>query len=335
VTSTELRSRLDSLPRVRLATLPTPLEALPRLSEALGGVEIRIKRDDCTGMAMGGNKVRQLEFTLGEAVAQGADCIIQGAASQSNHCRQAAAAAAKLGLRCHLVLHRDAYAEPVQGNLLLDHLFGAEIHWTDTPLGEALEQEKLALAERLRASGLKPYVIGGRRSKVLGGAAYALQVCEVAEQCAAEGIPLDYLYVSSAGATHAGLILGVRALGLSTVLQAIAPIRWNEDMPVQLAATARALGAELGIEVEVRPEDVRHSEDYVGPEYGVLTREAKVAVELLARTEGVLLDPVYTGKAMAGLIDHVRRGVVRPGARVVFIHTGGLPALFSYADQLV
>lgn len=334
LTNSALRAALERLPRVRLAHLPTPLEPLPRLSAALGDVELWIKRDDCTGLALGGNKARQLEFTLGEAVARNADCIVQGAGSQSNHCRQAAAAAAKLGLECHLVLNRDEHAGTVQGNLLLDQILGARIHWSDAPLGPSLEADKEALAERLRAQGRRPYVIGGARGKLLGAAAYALQVCELVEQCAAAGLAPDILYVCASGATHAGLLLGTRALGIPFPVQAIAPIRWGWDVPAALAATANELARELGLELEVDPGAVRHSEEYVGPAYGVLTREARVAIELVARTEGVLLDPAYTGKAMAGLIDHVRRGTVRPGARVVFVHTGGTPALFAYAEEL-
>src|SRR5919201_1868015 len=156
-----LRAALSRLPRIPLAHLPTPLERMSRLSAALGDVELWIKRDDATGLALGGNKTRQLEFTLGEALAQGADCIIQGAGAQSNHCRQTAAATAKLGLECHLVLRGNPAAEPPQGNLLLDRLFGAKIHWSQASLGAELEAEKEALAARLRAEGRRPYVVGG------------------------------------------------------------------------------------------------------------------------------------------------------------------------------
>lgn len=334
VTVRELRLRLERLPRVRLAHLPTPLQALPRLSEALGDIELWVKRDDCTGLALGGNKTRQLEFTLGEALAEGADCVIQGADAQSNHCRQAAAAAARLGLECHLVLQGDPAREPLQGNLLLDHLFGAKLHWTEADLGAGIDAEKEVLAERLRATGKKPYVIGGSRGKGLGAAAYALQLCETAEQCVEAGFSPDYLYVCSAGATHAGLLLGLRALAWEVRLQAIAPIRWPYNVPAVISQAANALSDELDLGVQTTSDEVLHSEEYVGPEYGVPTRQARVAIELVARTEGLLLDPSYTGKAMAGLIDHVRRGVVQPGSRVLFVHTGGAPALFRHAEEL-
>ncbi len=335
----QVRSALDRLPRVRLGHLPTPLEPLPRLSAALGEVSVSIKRDDCTGLAMGGNKTRQLEFTLGEAVALGADCIVQGAGSQSNHCRQTAAACARLGLDCYLVLCRDDRApgagEVAQGNLLLDLLFGANIRWTEAPLGHAFEHEKTALAGELRARGRRPYVIGGDRGKLLGAAAYVNQMCETAQQL--DGTYPDAMYVCAAGATHAGLLLGARLLGLPFPIRAMAPIVWDYDVPSAVAETANALSAELGLPLEqpIRPGDVGHSEECVGPGYGILTREALAAIELVARTEGILLDPCYTGKAMSGLIDHVRRGTVRPGSRVLFVHTGGTPALFTYARDLL
>lgn len=343
MTTADLRARLGRLPRVSLSHLPTPLEPLPRLSAALGDVEIWVKRDDCTGLAFGGNKARQLEFTVGEAVAQGADCLIQGAGAQSNHCRQAAAAAAKLGLDCHLVLARDeagtgtdASTETPQGNLLLDRILGAKIHWTAAPLGAPLEAEKQALAERLREAGKRPYVIGGPRAKLLSAAGYALEVCELLEQWSTTGTTEpDYLYLATTGATHAGLVLGSRALGLGTTVQAIAQIVWGGDVPEVVAGIARSLATELDLDVPLDATSIRHDEAYVGPGYGLLSREARVAIELVARTEGLLLDPFYTGKAMAGLIDHIRRGTVRPGSRVVFIHTGGLPALFTEAEHLV
>jgi len=333
VSPSELSAAVLRLPRVPLAHLPTPVEPLPRLSSALGDVDLRIKRDDATGLALGGSKARMLEFTLGEALAQGADCIVQGGDAQSNHCRQAAAAAARLGLEAHLVLQRSP--GPPQGSLLLDGILGAEIHWTDAPLGPRLEEEKDALGQELRRQGRTPYVIGGPRGKLLGAAAYALQVAEWAQHCAAADWMPDAVYVCSSAATHAGLAVGVRALGLPCRVQALAPIRWGTDVPASVAGIANGLSRELGLDLEVRPAEINHSEDYVGEGYGIPTREARVAIELVARTEGLLLDPVYTGKAMAGLIDHVRRGVVRPGSRVLFIHTGGLPALFAHARALL
>jgi D-cysteine desulfhydrase family pyridoxal phosphate-dependent enzyme len=330
----QLRAAIEPLPRLHLAHLPTPLEPMARLSAALGDVELWVKRDDTTGLALGGNKTRQLEFTLGEALARHVDCVVQGADAQSNHCRQTAAAAARLGLECHLVLRGHEAEEPVQGNLLLDRLFGARLHWTDAELGPPLEAEKEALAERLRQAGRCPYVIGGERGKRLGAVGYALAVCELAEQLSAAATGVDYVYVCSAGPTHAGLLLGTTALGLPWTVQAISPIVWPYDVPGSLVETANGLAEELGIGAGIEARSILQSDDFVGAGYGIVSREARVAIELVARTEGLLLDGSYTGKAMAGLIDHVRRGVVRPGSRVVFIHTGGIPAIFRQADVL-
>src|SRR5262249_1884762 len=196
-----LENALQTLPRVRLAHLPTPLEECPRLSAALGDVRVWIKRDDATGLAFGGNKARQLEFTLGEALAQGADCIVQGAGSQSNHCRQTAAACARLGIECLLVLRRDAKAEMLQGNLLLDRLLGAQVRFVECGLGPELEAAKAAVGEELRSQGRRPYVIGDPRARILGAAAYAQIGSELAGQLADAGIRPDALYVCSAGPT--------------------------------------------------------------------------------------------------------------------------------------
>jgi D-cysteine desulfhydrase family pyridoxal phosphate-dependent enzyme len=329
-----LRTGLERLPRVRLAHLPTPLEECPRLSAALGDARVWIKRDDATGLAFGGNKARQLEFTLGEALAQGADCIVQGAGSQSNHCRQTAAACARLGLDCILCLRRDARAEPLQGNLLLDRLLGAQVRWVDCELGPELESAKAGIGEELRRQGRRPYVIGEPRGRILGAVAYAATGLELLDQLAAAGIQPEFLYACSAGATGAGLLLAARALSASWQPVFVAPIRWPYDTAEAMARTATAAAAELGLALELDRADLRLEEEYVGPAYGAVTREGKAAIQLLARTEGILLDPVYTGKAMAGMIDHVRRGKVPPGSTLLFLHTGGTPALFAYADEV-
>lgn len=331
-----IRSALDRLPRVPLAHLPTPLEECARLSQALGDVRVWMKREDATGLAFGGNKTRQLEFTLGEALAQGADCVVQGAGSQSNHCRQTAAACARLGLDCVLCLTRDSKADCVQGNLLLDGLMGAEIRWFDGPLGPELEAAKVALAKELEAEGRRPYVIGDPRGKTLGAVAYVAMAVELAEQLAAAGIEPAALYVCSAGATGAGLTLAARVLSLLRFpIVNVAPIRWPYDTAEAMARAATAAARELGLAATVKRDDVRLEEDYIGPAYGVVTREGQAALQLAARTEGIVLDPVYTAKAMAGMIDHVRRGRVPPGSTLVFVHTGGVPALFTYADEVL
>ena len=331
----ELRAASERLPRVPLTHEPTALDHCPRLSDALGGIDLWIKRDDCTGLAFGGNKTRQLEYTIGDAVDQGADVIVQGSSSQSNHCRQAAAACAKLGLDCHLVLTRDEKSDPVQGNLLLDYIFGATVEMVDAQLGPTLEAAKQAAGQRLREQGRNPYVIGGKRGKVRSAAGLFRGTVELIGQLDERGIEPDYLYVCSAGATMCGIVLAARAAGKTFPVQAIAPIRWGFDVPQQFAEVTTELAGELGLELSFSPSDIRFTEDYVGPAYGQLTPEGKAAIELVARTEGILLDPSYTAKAVAGLIDHVRRGLIEPGSTVVYVHTGGLPALFAYADELL
>jgi 1-aminocyclopropane-1-carboxylate deaminase/D-cysteine desulfhydrase-like pyridoxal-dependent ACC family enzyme len=330
-----LRAALNRFPRAPLAHLPTPLEECPRLSEAVGGARIWMKRDDATGLAFGGNKTRQLELTLGEALARGADCIVQGAGSQSNHCRQTAAACARLGLDCVLCLRRDAKSAVAQGNLLLDHLFGAEVRFVDCDLGPAHEEAKSAVGEELRARGRRPYVIGEPRGKILGAAAYVGMALELAAQLAELNLQPDFLYVCSAGPTGSGVLLGARALGFGFPTICVAPIRWPYDTAAAMAATATSAAREMGLPIEFDRSDVQLDEEHVGPAYGIVTNAAQEALRLAARTEGILLDPVYTAKAMAGLISDVRRGRVPAGSNVVFVHTGGTPALFAYADEIL
>lgn len=329
-----LREAANRLPRVQLAHSPTPLEPCDRLSAALGDVRIWVKREDCTGLAFGGNKTRQLEFTLGEAMHEQADCIVQGAGLQSNHCRQTAAACARLGLACVLCLARGDHEHHVQGNLLLDYLFGADVRFFDASMGAELEAAKQGVAAELRSAGRRPYLIGEPRGRILGAIGCAVVAAELADQFALQGVAPDLLYVASAGATGSGLLAGFRALGMSLPITAIAPIRWPHDTAAVMAETANAAGQALGVDLGLRRDDVRLDEGYIGAEYGVVTREGKAALDLMARTEGILLDPVYSSKALAGLIDHIRTGRVPPGASVVFIHTGGTPALFSHAGEL-
>jgi D-cysteine desulfhydrase family pyridoxal phosphate-dependent enzyme len=333
MTRQELQAHVDRLPRARWAHIPTPLEELPNLSKQLG-IRLFIKRDDCTGLAFGGNKARQLEFSFGDALAQGADCVVHGAASQSNHCRQCAAAAAKLGLECFLVLRRDAHAEPVQGNLLLDYLLGARVQLVDAAMGAELEAAKIKFGEELKAKGRKPYVFAGMRYTALSACAYVSDFVEILDQCDAQNIRPDALYVCSAGATGSGLALAAKALNAPFPVVSVAPIRWGYDTRERMANIANTAAEFLGLEVRLTADDINFTEGYVGEEYGKVTRECLDALKLMARSEGILLDPSYTSKAFAGLLDHVRTGKIAAGATVVFIHTGGTPALFAYDQEL-
>ena len=333
VTRGQLCEKIAQLPQVDIGHFPTPLEECPRLSEELGGPRIFIKREDCSGLAFGGNKVRQLTFTIGDGVNQGADTIIQGAASQSNHCRQAAAASAKLGLKCYLRLARDNKSVR-QGNVLLDELSGADVEFVDASMGSELDAIKYALAEELKEKGLKPYVLAAPRSTALAAAAFAWCIAEIHEQQEAIGIDADWIYAASAGGTQGGLILGTKVLGMEMKPFGIAPIGWP-DRVERIRNAANDASGILGLDLVINDDDVRNSDDYVGEDYGVLTPECVDALKLMARTEGIFLDPSYTSKALSGLIDHIQKGRISADETVIFLHTGGTPALFAYNEELI
>ncbi len=325
----------DSLPRVHLAHLPTPLDPLSRLRQALGGgPRLLIKRDDQTGLATGGNKTRKLEFLVAEGLEQGADTLVTVGGPQSNHCRQTAAAAAKMGLDCALVL----VGEPLprsqwRGNLLLDALLGAQVHWTG---GRDYEMALAEVAEGLRAQGKRPYVIPLGGSVPTGCAGYVAAVEELAEQLTAQNERIDrVLFSSSSGGTQAGLLVGVKGVGLDVRLEGIYNRQVTGLLPtVQELATATA--ARLGLDLSLAAEDFVLHERYGAPGYGVITEAEREAMRLLARTEGILVDPVYTGRALAGLIDLVRQGALPADETVLFWHTGGTAGLFGReADSLL
>jgi len=326
--------RLAELPRFPLAHLPTPLEELQSLSSLLEGPRILMKRDDQTGLALGGNKTRKLEFLLGDARARTADTIITAGAAQSNHCRQTAAAARRAGLRCHLVLGGSPDEAP-QGNLFLDQLLGATIHWTPMERrGERMGE----LEEELARRGHRPYRIPYGGSNEVGAVGYAVAVQELTEQLSSLGVlPDRILIASSSGGTQAGLAVGARALGLSAQLLGISidkgerdPVPFEEQLAELASATALRLGSPGGF----APADFHLRYDFLGGGYGVVGEPEREAIRLLAETEAILLDPVYTGRAMGGLIALVRSGEITPRETILFWHTGGAPALFAYTEEL-
>jgi 1-aminocyclopropane-1-carboxylate deaminase/D-cysteine desulfhydrase-like pyridoxal-dependent ACC family enzyme len=334
----ELKSLIDRFPRVSLAELPTPLHELPRLSAALGGPRILMKRDDLTGLAFGGNKTRMFEFLLARVLEEGADTVIAGAAVQSNYCRQLVAAANRLGLETQLVLRRvrGDRDDEIQGNLLLDLLAGAQVH---VIAGGSDEQRAtmFALAEELKHRGRRPQVLRMAEDRDLSLDVIAYVDCyrELDEQCEALGITPRRLYVASYDTTQAGLELGRAILDRPVELFGVAPASWGGEGPCTLIARCANQGAEaLGVSVRFESEGIRNTREFVGEGYGIPTPEAVAALKLLARTEGIFLDPVYTSKAMAGLIAHVRSGDVRAEDVVVFLHTGGATALFAYSQEL-
>ena len=333
MTTQELRNTLARFPRVPLAEIPTPLHDCPRLAAAIGVKRLFIKRDDLTGLAFGGNKTRKFALTFADALQEGANCVITGAASQSNHARQAAAAAARLGLKAYLVNQYDRRAQMgMQGNWLLDCVLGAEVRLVAP--GVDAGQAKRQLAEELRAAGHRPYVIG-ERAAILGAVAYSECALEVAEQLAAADAGADVLAVASGAGTQAGLALGAKALGSAGRVVGYRPGH-GEPARVResIAGLANAAAEWMDLEIRLAPEEIDNCGEFVGEAYGIPTPAGLDAVHLAARTEGLLLDPVYTGKAMAGLTAAVQRGEVPRDATVVFVHTGGAPALFAYQPDL-
>jgi D-cysteine desulfhydrase family pyridoxal phosphate-dependent enzyme len=318
-----------AIPRLHFAHLPTPVEILPRLSEALDGPHLLIKRDDQTGLAFGGNKTRKLEFLVAEAREQGAKTLISGGAIQSNHCRQTAAAAARFGFECILVLTCDT-SQHASGNLLLDQLFGAEIVYVaDRKNRDTILQETF---DRATSDGKKPYLVPYGGSNPTGALGYAFAMKELIDQ----NVSADWIvFASSSGGTHAGLLLGQRIFGFSGRILGISIDESDEWLKSEVSKLASATSEKLGERIEFTPADVLANADYCGAGYGVVTEREREAVQLFARYEGLLLDPVYTGRAAAGMIDLIRTGFFKTDETVLFWHTGGQPALFAeqYADE--
>ena len=328
---------LSRHPRVSLAHLPTPLEFLPRLTDHLGGPKIFVKRDDCTGLGTGGNKTRKLEFLMAEARNLGATTVITQGAVQSNHARQTAAAAARLGLKCELVFETrvegasDAYLQ--SGNVLLDKMFGARIRTVakGTDMTAALD----AVAEQLRKGGDIPYVIPGGGSSPTGALGYINCAFELITQANHQNLVIDHVvHATGSAGTQAGLVVGLKATHANIPLLGIGVNAGREVQEQRVFDLATATAKFVGAAGVVRREDIVCNCDYVGPGYGVPTQAMNEAVLLLARLEGLLFDPVYTGKALAGMIDLVRKRFFDDAESIVFIHTGGSAGLFAYADQL-
>lgn len=334
---TALEERIARLPRTRLACLPTPLEDCPNLTRALGGPRILVKRDDLTGLAFGGNKTRQLEFLFPQILGSGCDVIVAGAYTQSNWCRQITAAACRLGLAVDLTLVHGVKGPVRQGNLLLDHLMGANVTVVDIDDIQQLPPLLDARVAELRAQGRNPFLISpfGMPTLSISTVGYVAAMAELDAQLSERGIRADAIYLAGANMTPAGLLLGARLLGLPTRIVGISPVRWDEDRGTDIARIANAAAAHLGLDPRIAAADVDSDESFVGPKYGMVTPESREALRLAASTEGLFLDPVYTAKAMAALIAHVREGKLGAEETVVFLHTGGTPALFAYAEDLV
>ncbi len=322
-------------PRVSLAHLPTPIEALPRLSEHVGGANLLVKRDDCTGLAMGGNKARQLEFYFGDALALGADTVLITGAVQSNYVRMTAAAAAKLGLACHVQLEERvaevgvAYRE--SGNVLLNQLFGAQIH--HFPVGEddlAADAELDRLADDLRRAGNNPYVIHlGLGNPPLGALGYMEAAREILEQQLTEQLQIDEIIVASgSGQTHAGLLYGLRAQGSDLPVIGVC-VRREESLQLpRILDHVRGLDVLMNQSEVVGPDDIVLIDDFLWPSYGVSNEHSEAAMLKAARLEGLIMDPVYTAKSLAGALHQAAQ--LGAGKSILYLHTGGTPAIFGY-----
>jgi len=322
----------DKINRISLGHLPTPLDALPRLAEKLGGPQLFVKRDDQTGLATGGNKTRKLEFLVADALERKADTLITAGAPQSNHARQTAAAAARAGMRCVLVLRGQPPSEH-QGNLLLDELLGAQIRWAER---NAVPATMEAVAAELRTQGRAPYIIPYGGSNPVGATGYVAAMEELMEQARQMNLRFDRIvFASSSGGTQAGLVVGAKATGYSGQVLGISVDQKREDLQSLVAALATETAAHLELDLEFSPGDIAVNADYLGAGYGILSEPEREAIRLAAETEGLLLDPVYTGRAFAGMIDLIRKGEIRRDESVLFWHTGGTPALFAYAEELV
>jgi len=326
---------LARFPRKHFAHLPTPLEKMERLSAELGGPEIWIKRDDCTGLSTGGNKTRKLEFLMAEAEEMGADVVMTQGATQSNHARQTAAFAAKMGMACHILLEdRTGSNDPnynESGNVFLDDLHGAtrEKHPGGIDMNAAME----SVADEMRAGGKKVYTIPGGGSNATGALGYVNCAYELIGQANDRSLVIDHLvHATGSAGTQAGLIVGIKAMNAHIPLLGYgvrAPKPKQEENVFNLAVkTAEKIGA-AGC---VKREDVVANTDYVGEGYGIPRADTIEAIEMFAQLEGILLDPVYSGKGAAGLIDSCRKGHFKKGERIVFLHTGGAAGLFGYTS---
>jgi L-cysteate sulfo-lyase len=326
---------LARFPRVRLAHLPTPLEPLPRLSETLG-VDLWIKRDDCTGLAGGGNKTRKLEFLLGAAFEAEADTLVTQGAVQSNHVRQTAAAAAAHGLKCEVILEERTGSRATDytrnGNVLLDRLFGAGVR--SVPGGSDMPAELEKTADEVRARGGRPYVIPGGGSNPIGALGYVDCAREIVVQADELDLPIDRIVTATGSAgTHAGLVAGLAVMGADIPVLGIGVRAPKEKQEANVLKLAEETAALLGRPGCVTPDRVLADCDYVGAGYGLIDQGVADALTLAARTDGIVLDPVYSGKAMKGLIALAKAGRFE-GERVVFLHTGGAQGIFGYQGEL-
>ena len=336
LTAQELVTRINKIPRVSLASLPTVLEYAPNISKELD-INLYIKRDDCTSLAFGGNKTRHLEFIMAKTLSGDYDCILTGAASQSNFCRQAAAAANKLNLDSYLVLMHGIKGKMMQGNYLLYNILGANV---DVVEGEDLEQIPKHLDKKynqLIREGRKPLLIYGgfgKEDTVLAGISYANAMAEIHLQMKDLNFIADHLFVTAANMTQAGCELGAKILDWPTRIQGVSPVYWEMNIKKDIARICNAGAKMLEVNLTFTHDMINHDNNFVGEKYGAVTEKGTQAMKLLAKKEGIILDPVYTSKGFAALISYIKKGIIKRGANVIFMFTGGSPAVFAYNEEL-
>jgi 1-aminocyclopropane-1-carboxylate deaminase/D-cysteine desulfhydrase-like pyridoxal-dependent ACC family enzyme len=330
----DIRAAIATIPRVSLIVRPTPITEAPNLARALngdkpGGPRIFIKRDDLTSLGLGGNKLRNLEFRLARTMAEDPDTVIVGLDLQSNSARQTVAACNKLGLKTILVLE-GSKPNVIQGNLLMDYLLGAEVHFAST----RDEQRRMLddLADRVRAKGGRPHILNDNPMfDVASAVAYLETTLEILEQLQAVCVSPNYFYMSSSGKGSAGIVLAQRLTGLGFHMHAVTATS-EFHLPSRTAGIANETAVALGLDLRITEDEIINFDNFVGAGYGIPSEAGVEAVKLFARTEGIILDPIYTGKAAAGLVAHVREGRFGPDDVLVFVHTGGTPANFTWSD---
>ena len=333
----ELLGRVARVPRVRFAHLPTPLEELPRLREELGpgAPRLFVKRDDLTGLAFGGNKVRHMEFRLADVLAKGCDTIVVANVAQSNHARLHTALAARFGLTTYILKPPSHKDTPIGGNLLLDHLLGARIVEATSAAPDVLERELATLVARLEAEGRRVYnAPHDHFSKVAGTCGYLLAAIELLDQLAERGASVDHIFMA-AGSSTAGLALAGKLLGASYRVHPVSVGPDRAATEAQVCGLANAVAELIGVPIRLGPGDLTVHDEYVGERYGVPPSGGLGAMRLVGRREGLVLDPVYTAKAFSALIDQVRRGAIGPEETIVFVHSGGLPIVFAYSEEIM
>ena len=331
-----MAKKLSEFPSVPLCHQPTPLEFMPRMSESLRGPRLWIKRDDCTGLATGGNKTRKLEFLIADAIEKGADMLVTQGAVQSNHVRQTAAAACKFGLDCHALLERRVPGQEddyeTTGNVLFDQMFGTSLEFR--PAGLDMNAEALAVIEKLVAAGRKPYFIPGGGSNEIGALGYVSCAYELLDQIKANDLDVGWIVLATGSAgTHAGMLAGLHAAGSTIPVMGIS-VRQPEDKQIAAVHKLTVLTASQLTDTPIGIEKVIVDDGYVGAGYGQPAQGTLDAINLIARREGLLFDPVYSGKGLAGMIGLAGQNFFESDKDVIFLHTGGAAALFAYGNQL-